>query len=49
MFKVILSVMLVLGLMAISSVLIKAPTPVKVKKTNKNNDTLANIVYKFQK
>ena len=37
MFKVILSVMLVLGLMAISSVLIKAPTPVKVKKTNKNN------------
>lgn len=36
MFKVLLSAMIVLGLMAINSVLIKAPTPVKVKKTDNN-------------
>ena len=36
MFKVLLSAMIVLGLMAISFVLIKAPTPVKVKKTDNN-------------
>lgn len=35
-FKVLLSAMIVLGLMAISFVLIKAPTPVKVKKTDNN-------------
>ena len=36
MFKVLLSAMIVLGLMAINSDLIKAPTPVKVKKTDTN-------------
>ena len=36
MFKVLLSAMIVLGLMAISFVLIKASTPVKVKKTDNN-------------
>ena len=36
MFKVLLSAMIVLGLMAINSVLIKAPTPVKAKKTDNN-------------
>ncbi len=37
MIKILLSIMFVLGLMAISSVLIKAPTPVKVRKRENIN------------